>query len=109
MGITTFTYSKFIAWTGAAFFSGVIIFCLYLGLSTPPGHNKWLYLIGLILVVCILLGYFCKKYFFTMLQGKIALELDDEKLQFYITNRIIYWKDVEEITKQYGKNSLYFI
>lgn len=38
-----------------------------------------------------------------MLQGRITLELDEEKLQHYLSGTTIYWKDVVEISKDYGR------
>ena len=38
-----------------------------------------------------------------MLQGRITLELNDEKMQCYLAGITIYWKDVEEISEDYGQ------
>jgi hypothetical protein len=38
-----------------------------------------------------------------MLQGRITLELDEEKVQCYLSGLTIYWKDVVEISEDYGR------
>jgi hypothetical protein len=48
--------------------------------------------------------YFFKKFFSPFLKGETALELDDKKLQYFISNKIVYWKDVEYMDYDSLKN-----
>jgi len=60
-------------------------------------------MIGLVfLAFSILPFYFFKKYFLPFLRAKIAMELDNEKLEYFIKNKIVYWKDVDYINSNYG-------
>ena len=52
---------------------------------------------ALFLCTAAMAVYLCKKFFFPLVRGETALEIDKEKLQFYVTNRVIYWKDVKSI------------
>jgi hypothetical protein len=62
-----------------------------------PALPASLFLGALLLGTVAMAVYLCKKFFFPLLRGKTALEIDKDKLQFFITNRTIYWKDVIKI------------
>ncbi len=76
--------------------SAMNIFILYMIIRFPalPGS---LALSALFLCTATMAVYLCRKFFFPSLRGEIALELDKDKLQFFITDRTIYWKDVKSI------------
>ena len=91
-----FPYSSS-TWFAAILSLGINIFPLY-GLVTLGSDYRVLLCFGLILLCTAgMLGYFCKKFLFPFLRRDTALELDEDKLQFYITNRTIYWKDIKKI------------
>lgn len=100
---TTFGFSKFVAWSGTVLFTGLLVFILYIGISFFNTMKEWLYLcVPLILILASLIA-FIKWCFIPMLQGRITLELDEEKLQHYLSGTTIYWKDVVEISDDYGR------
>ena len=45
--------------------------------------------------------YFLIWCFVLMINGAIALELDEEKIQSYITDQTIYWTEISEISIKY--------
>lgn len=100
---TTFGYSKFVGWSGMIMFSGMLGFVLYLGL-TADDPKAWLYLLLPLMLILGILIAFLRWCFIPLVNQAIALELDEEKLQCYITGRTIYWKDVVEISESYGRN-----
>ena len=90
---------------------GMNIFTLFMTIRFPALPAS-LILSALFLCTAVMTFYLCKKFFFPLLRGETALELDKEKLQFYITNRIIYWKDVKSIdynTLNHGGWAIVFI
>jgi len=85
-------------------FSGMLVFIITLGIS--GGESKaWFYLAAPIIFVLIALVAFARLVFIPMMQGKITLELDDEKANCYLSDRTIYWKDVSEINDSYTRYS----
>ncbi len=73
-----------------------------------PGHsssNRLLYLASMLLVFICWLSYMMIKVGIPYLKGKTALELDNEKLQYFVKEwiplqyyrEVIYWKDVQDI------------
>lgn len=104
MGITTFRYSKIVGWTGALFFGGTMIFIIVMGISVHD-NTYWRYFGPFELFPATILYFFCKKCFIPAVKNKIALELDADKLQFHVTDRVIYWKDVNEISQTYSMYS----
>jgi len=56
----------------------------------------------MILPLIAVLIWVCKKYFIPALSEKIALELNKDTLQYFISNKTIYWNDVESIDKNTG-------
>jgi len=102
MTITKYKYSIKFGWFGTVFLSVVILFCFYAVITDPPGDNIWQLMIPCIMVVSIMLVYFCKICFMPALKGKTALELDKDKLQYFVSNKTIYWSDVQGIDKDTG-------
>jgi hypothetical protein len=101
---TTYGYSKFVGWTGMLLFGSALIVLSYMVLYIlMPIYDIRVVLcfVMLILLTIALLVYFLIWCFIPMLNGAIALELDEEKLECYITRKTIYWKDVVEISIKY--------
>jgi hypothetical protein len=101
---TTYVYSKFYGWLGMIFLGGALLGFLYLGI-TDQGYKTWLSLSPLFLLTGAFIVYWSERCFIPALHNAIALELDDEKLHCYITNRTIYWRDVVEISEDYSQYS----
>src|SRR5437868_4465454 len=60
--------------------------------------------IGIIIVIASAILYYAIKYcFIPAINGYVALELNNEKLHCYITDRTIFWKDVVEISEDYSR------
>lgn len=55
----------------------------------------------LILLTIGLFVYFLIWCFIPMVNGAIALELDEEKIQCYIIDQTIYWIEISEISIKY--------
>jgi hypothetical protein len=108
---TTYVYSKFYGWIGILLRSAALIVLLYLLLfMIMPSYDIRIVLcfVLLILLTIALLIYFLIWRFVPMINGAIALELDEEKLQCYITGKTIYWRDVVEISVT-SKNKEMFV
>jgi hypothetical protein len=105
----SFPYNPLVVWLGAIFFGGTILFILFLGTSVPEFEDG-LYLLPFVIISVAFLAYFYYKYLAPILSGKIALQLDEEKLTFPITKRTIYWKNVADIRLENYKNlnTMYF-
>lgn len=82
--------------------NGFLGFLLFLGFSTADGTTR-LYLLVPLASILTLLAAFLKWCFIALLQDRITLELDEEKLQYHISGQTIYWKDVVEISEDYGR------
>jgi len=105
MGITKYKYSAAqmladLFWL----FSLTVVF--YIILITPKADYKsWLVLSGILLVLLGRLIYLAVMYFIPCLKDKTALELDKDKLQLFITGKLLfqiprdvaYWKDIKDI------------
>ncbi len=72
-------------------------FFLYMIMRFPPIPAS-LFMVALFLGTAAMTIYLCRKFFWPLLTGKIALELDEDKLQFFITDRKIYWKDIKDVS-----------
>jgi hypothetical protein len=108
MQTQSFPYNPVVGWLAAAFWGGAIIFLLFIGTSVPEFEN-WLYLLPLVVFSGLFLVYFYFKYLIPVLNGKIALELDEEKVKFLLSKRIIYWKDVADVRLENNTRTIYFI
>ena len=99
MEVTKYNYSIKFGWFGTIFLSVIILFCFYAIITDPPGDNIWQLMIPAIIVIGGMLIYWGKICFIPALKGKIALELDKDKLQYFVSNKTVYWSDVESIDK----------
>lgn len=97
METTTFPYSKIVGISGLLFFLAFMAAFLYIGLITND-HNLWIFVIGIDVVLAAITVYFSVRCLLPAIKNQTALTLDDEKLTFHVTNRVIYWKDVVEIS-----------
>ncbi len=103
---TTYGYSKFVGWSGMILFSGMLSLVLYIGISVHD-TKIWFYLTAPLLLILGILIAFLRWCFIPLLNGAITLELDEEKLQCYLTRRTIYWEDVAEISEDHRIYSSY--
>jgi hypothetical protein len=97
MNTTKYLYSTVQSWFGAILLTGMISFPVFMIVSFASDYQIWLAMIPFIIIIGGMVVYFCRKFFFPLLRGETALELDEEKLHFFITKRIIYWSDIENI------------
>lgn len=104
METTTFTYTKVRPILGITIFSCFTICFLVLGILSHE-INIWLFL-GLPVVGSIYAVIYIIKYrLVPAIRNYPILEVDAEKLVFYLTDRTIYWKDVVEISWYYYHGS----
>ena len=103
MKSTTYGFSKFVSWSGMLLFATMLVFILYCGFTLFHGLTQWLWLCLPLIMVLAFIYAFARWNFIPMLQGCITLELDEEKVQSYLTGVVIYWKDVVEISEDYGQ------
>jgi hypothetical protein len=97
MKTTKYLYSSVQNWFGAVGLIGMIIFPISMIIEFASDYGIWLFMIPFFIIMTAMAIYFCRKFFFPLLRGEIALELDEEKLQFFITKRTIYWTDIKSI------------
>ena len=99
-----YPYSKSQNYTSIVLVLGLNTVFLYLIISSS---NLFLSIVFGVLLLCMvaLTVYICRKFFFPLLRHDTALELDNEKLQFYVDNKTIYWKDVKSINHKVQKNA----
>jgi len=103
----TYPYSRINSYLSTAFIVGVV------GWSVPhllkfveANDVKDYMLIAAFDVVFIVMGLIVViKYIISALQGRIALELNDEELISYMRDVSIPWKDIEDIDLRRGKSS----
>ena len=98
MESATFYYSKPRAWIGTAFFALAVI--ILFGLTVAAGWDGPFTGITLTADMVMVTAFimFLKKYSLPAVQGKPALVLDSEKLQFFFGNKTVYWRDIERIS-----------
>jgi hypothetical protein len=97
METTTFTYTKARPILGITIFGCFTICLLVLGILIHE-IKFWLFL-GLPVVCSICAVIYSIKYrLIPAIRNYPILEVDAEKLVFYLTDRTIYWKDVIEIS-----------
>jgi hypothetical protein len=105
---TTYGYSKFVGWGGLLMLVSIVVVLVYMIFHIVILFNDIKILLCFIVLILSVIGffiYFLIWCFVPMINGAIALELDEEKLQSYITGKTIYWKDVVEISiKIKGRN-----
>lgn len=104
MEIKRYPYSKTQTWFYMIVFFAVLIFLLAVFVVNFSDHSTWPLLgIGGIFV-CGTLTWLYNKYFRHLQRGEIALELDNEKLQYFIGNKTVFWKDVLYTTNDSNPN-----
>ena len=101
---TTYTYSKFYAWLGIVFISLAVVTFPFIGIKS---HDVKLLIFALILsIMCAgFLYYVVRWLFIPAINNYVALEIDEDKVHCYITDRTIYWKDVIEINEDFSRYS----
>ena len=96
MGTTQYAYSTFQCWFLFIYsFLGVPVFD-YGILHTFSISNLLLQILVILASLCVL-GYLFFKYLLRMLQGKPALVLDEEKMEFFIDKKTVYWKELKGV------------
>ena len=105
MEVIKYPYSKYATWFFVILLPGFMLFCLYAIITDSPGDNIWEAMVPVILFFGIMLAYLCRKFFFPLLRGETALELDREKLQFFSSKKVVYWKDVQKTDSWSSKNA----
>jgi len=94
MEVIKYPYSKTQIWFYMIAFLAILIFILVVFIVDFADHSTWP-LLGMGGVFCGgALTYLYFKYFVHLQKGEIALELDKEKLQYFIGNKSFFWKDV---------------
>ena|ERR1700722_10095996 len=86
-------------------FLGMIGFGFYEIETDPHTDYLWKIMIPFIILFGVFLVYICYKYLLPLLRGETILELDNDKLQFRVTNLTVYWKDVASIDYSTGSRS----
>ncbi|MEO7215279.1 hypothetical protein [Mucilaginibacter sp.] len=97
MGTTTFVYSKTVGFTGLAFFAGFMSVFLVLGFIANDS-KLWMFVSFIEISILVSLVFFVRRCLVPAIKNQPALLLDEEKLTFYVTGSVIYWKDVVEIS-----------
>lgn len=99
--VIKYPYSKGQIYFAAIFITAMFLFFIYFFIIDVSDPGIWV--IGLFILAEGVLGrYFFKKYFSPFLKNETALELDEEKLQYFIKNKVLYWKNVDYINSRYG-------
>lgn len=96
MSVITYKCSKALWLVGIIIPFAIAFICI----ANIDDHN-WMEVLPVITVLGAVAIYYCKQCFTYDLKDKAALQLDDEKLVYYIDHQIIYWKDIIDIS--YGK------
>lgn len=95
---------------GQMFFSGLLfLFATLLFyavvINQHSDYRAWLILSFILLIIWGRFVYLASMYFIPCIQGKTALELDTDKLQFFIKGKLLlqdvrdiaYWKEIDNI------------
>lgn len=94
MEVIKYPYSKYQTWYVLILLLAVTAFPVFVIATDITDRDIWLGFGFSFLATCGMLTYLTRKYFLPMQRGDIALELDKEKLQYFIGNKIVYWKDI---------------
>ena len=103
---TTYTYSKFYGWAGVIFFSFAVISLLFIGIACQDTKLLILMIIASLAFGSVLY-YVVRWVFIPAINNCVALEMDDDKVYCYITDRTIYWRDVVEISEDFSRYSAF--
>lgn len=101
---TIFGYSKLVGWSGLLLHVGALALLLYMIVRLVMLTYDIKIVLCFVLLVLLTIGlliYFLIWCFMPMINNAAALELDEEKLQCYVTGETIYWSDVVEISIKY--------
>ena len=109
MNVVKYPYSKYQTWFALIILLAMMVFPVFVLASDVTDRNTWLVCGFFFLVACGLLTYLIRKYFLPMQRKDIALELNEEKLQYFIGNKTVYWKDVLYMDFGESKNGGIFI
>ncbi len=105
MGIRQYKYSDWRMLCDA----GILVFMtlmFYIALITRQSdYRSWLFFCAIMLIIVGRASYVTVMYLIPCLKGKIALELDPDKLQLFIAGKLLfqiprdvaYWKDISDI------------
>src|SRR6185312_2885635 len=102
MEVTKYPYSKYQTWFVVIFISCFIIVLLCTLVYSNTKVFAAATLAAPLLMLSISLVYICRKFFFPLLRRATILELDKEKLQYFASNKIIYWKNIKLIDRTGG-------
>ncbi|WP_295676968.1 hypothetical protein [uncultured Mucilaginibacter sp.] len=94
MEVKKYPYSKYQIWFAFSLSLAMMAFPVFMIATDTTDRQAWLLFGFFFLAICGILTYLIRKYFLPMQRGETALELDKEKLQYFIGNKIVYWKDI---------------
>jgi hypothetical protein len=103
--IKTYKYSAARMLMGFAWLFFLEIYAYITFITRNADSQSWLVFYLFSAIILSRLIYLCVMYYIPCLREKTALELDDEKLQSFITGKLlfqippgtIYWKDIDDI------------
>ncbi|SDP79464.1 hypothetical protein SAMN05428975_2801 [Mucilaginibacter sp. OK268] len=93
MNVITYKCSKAL-WLVGIIIPFAIAFICVADINT---HN-WPGVLPVIAILSAIAVYYCRQCFTYDLKDKAALQLDHEKLIYHIENKVVYWKDVTDIS-----------
>ena len=93
MNVITYKCSK------ALWLVGIIIpfVIAFICVADMNAHN-WPGVLPVITILSAVAVYYCRQCFTYDLKDKAALQIDHEKLIYHIENKVVYWKDVTDIS-----------
>ena len=98
MNTEKFYYSKWNAWGSFVYVAvfGSIFYYNHTVTGRPLFLSQWE--IAALVILALILIYRFFRVLLPMLRRKTFMELDDEKIDIKYKNKIVYWKDIKEIT-----------
>lgn len=95
---------------GTGMFSLLLIVSYCEIITNHSDYRDWLIFGAISLIIASRFAYLCVMYYIPCFNDKTALELDEEKLQCFITGKLlyqiapntIYWKDIADIDYTYA-------
>lgn len=70
---------------------------------------QWLIFILISIVIFGIARFFAVNYFLPMLKRKPALLLDDEKMVSFVSDTMLYWREIKKIDKHGTLSYTYFL
>jgi hypothetical protein len=93
MNVVTYKCSKALWLVGIAIPFALAFVCVaYINGYNWPGVLPAIAVLGTVAV------YYCRQCFTYDLKEKAALQIDHEKLIYHIENKVIYWKDITDVS-----------